>query len=54
MIIQKIQKTDNRTSTDYVLTNPYASGYNVRDVEISQSTSADGWKYYKRNKRKKS
>lgn len=44
---------DSRTSTDYELTNPYASGYSVRAVEIPQSTSADGWKYHKRNKRKK-
>lgn len=42
------------TPTDYKLTNPYASGYSVRVVEIPQSTSADGWKYHKRNKRKKS
>ena len=51
--MQKIQKPDNRTPTDYALTNPYAIGYNVRAVEIPQSTSADGWKYHKRNKRKK-
>lgn len=44
---------DDRTLTDYELTtNPYAIGYNVRVVEIPQSTSADGWKYHKRNKRK--
>ena len=46
-------KTDIRTSIYYELTNPYASGYNARAVEIPQSTSADGWKYHKRNKRKK-
>ena len=50
----EIQRKDNRTSTDYELTNPYVSGYIVRAVEIPQSTSAEGWKYHKRNKRKKS
>lgn len=44
---------DDRTRTDYELANPYASGYSVRVAEIQQSTSADGWKYHKRNKRKK-
>ena len=42
---------DDRTSTYYELTNPYARGYNVIEIEIPQSTSADGWKYNKRNKR---
>lgn len=51
--MQEIQRKGDRTSTDYELTNPYASGYNVIAFEIPQSTSADGWKYHKRNKRKK-
>lgn len=51
--MQKTPMFDNRTATYYELTNPYASGYSVRAVEILQSTSADGWKYHKRNKRNK-
>lgn len=53
--MQRIQRSDDRTLTDRELTtNPYAVGCYVRAVEIPQSTSADGWKYHKRNKRKKS
>ena len=50
--MQKIQKKDDRTSSDYKLTNPYAilGEYNIGAFEIPQSTSADGWKYHKRNK----
>lgn len=54
--MQKIQKKDDRTSSVYKLTNAYAnfvSGYYIRAFKIHQSTSADGWKYHKRNKRKK-
>lgn len=53
--MQKIQKKGNRTSFVYKLTNLYATldEYNIRAFEIPQSTSADGWKYHKRNKRKK-
>ena len=53
--MKKIQKKDNLTSSVYKLTNPYAAlgEYNIRAFEIHQSTSADGWKYHKRNKRKK-
>lgn len=53
--MQKIQNKDNRTSSVYKLTNPYAilGEYNIMAFEIPQSTSADGWKYHKRNKRKK-
>ena len=54
--MQKIQKKDDRTSSVYKLTKAYAnfvSGYYIRAFEIHQSTSADGWKYHKRNKRKK-
>lgn len=52
--MKEIQRKDDRTPTDYEIINPYAVGCNVRAVEITQSTSADGWKYHKRNKRKKS
>lgn len=51
--MEETQMIDNRTSTDYKLTNPYAIGYNVRAVEIPQSTSADGWGYHKPNKKQK-
>lgn len=45
-----MNENDNLTHTGHELTNPYASGYAVRAVEIPKSTSADGWKYHKRNK----
>ena len=53
--MKKIQKKDDRTSSVYKLTNSYATlyEYNIRAFEIPQSTSADGWRYHKRNKRKK-
>ena len=54
--MKKMQKKDDRTSSVYKLTKAYAtfvSGYYIRAVGIYQSTSADGWKYHKRNKRKK-
>ena len=44
---------DDRTSTYYELTNPYARGYNVIENEIPQYTSADGWRYHKPNKKQK-
>lgn len=47
------QMIDNITSTDHKLTNPYAIGYNARAVEIQQSTSADGLRYHKPNKKQK-
>ena len=54
--MQKVQRKDDWTSTVYEITNPYATlgEYNIGAFEIPQSTSADGWKYHKRNKRKKS
>lgn len=52
--MQRIQRSDDRTLTDRELTtNPYVVGCNVGRVEIPKYTSADGWKYHKRNKRKK-
>ena len=42
----------NTTITDYVLKNVYASGSVVQQLIIKSSTSADGWKYHKKNKRK--
>lgn len=53
MNMVETQMIDNITSTDHKLTNPYAIGYNVRAVEIQQSTSADGWRYHKPNKKQK-
>lgn len=52
--MQIINTINDITPTDYKITNPYAIGCNVRTVKYHQSTSADGWKYYKRNKRKES
>ena len=39
-------------SNIYEITNPYASGCSVQQATIKPSTSADGWKYHKKNKRK--
>ena len=50
-----MEKTDRHnyvTITDYEITNPYAKGCNVQQVSLMASTSADGWKYHKKNKRK--
>lgn len=42
---------DERQLTDYVLSkNPYTIKH-ISAVELKQSTSADGWKYHKRNKK---
>ena len=43
---------NNVTNADIEITNPYAKGCNVQQVSIKPSTSADGWKYHKKNKRK--
>ena len=43
---------NNVTNADIEITNPYAKGCNVQQVRLITSTSADGWKYHKRNKRK--
>ena len=51
--MQEIQRKDDRTITRVELINPYAHGLTLVDLEVPQSTSADGWKYHKRNKRKK-
>ena len=43
---------NNVTNADIEITNPYAKGCNVQQVSLMTSTSADGWKYHKKNKRK--
>ena len=43
---------NNVTNADIEITNPYAKGFNVQQVSLITSTSADGWKYHKKNKRK--
>ena len=40
----------NATITDYELTNIDARGSVVKQVSFKTSTSADGWKYHKKNK----
>ena len=50
--MEKTNRYLNTTITDYELTNVYASGSVVLQVSIKSSTSADGWKYHKKNKRK--
>ena len=42
----------NTTITDYELTNVYASGSIVQQASFKSSTSADGYKYHKKDKRK--
>lgn len=50
--MEKTNRYLNTTITDYKLTNVYASGSNVQQASFKSSTSADGWKYHKKNKRK--
>ena len=50
--MEKTNRYLNTTITDYELTNVYASGSIVQQVSFKTSTSADGWKYHKKNKRK--
>ena len=44
----------NETETDTVLEceKPYASGYFLTKVTYKEYTSADGWRFRKKNKRK--
>ena len=50
--MEKTNRYLNTTITDYETTNPYAKGCYVQQVSFKTSTSADGWKYHKKNKRK--
>ena len=50
--MEKASRFNNVTNADIEITNPYAKGCNVQQVRLITSTSADGWKYHKRNKRK--
>ena len=50
--MKKTNRYLNTTITDYELTNVYASGSVVQQASFKTSTSADGWKYHKKNKRK--
>ena len=50
--MEKTNRCLNTTITDYELTNVYAKGCYVQQVSFKTSTSADGWKYHKKNKRK--
>ena len=50
--MEKTNRCLNTTIADYELTNVYASGSIVQQVNFKSSTSADGWKYHKKNKRK--
>ena len=50
--MNKTNRCLNTTITDYELTNVYASGSIVQQASFKASTSADGWKYHKKNKRK--
>ena len=43
---------NNVTNADIEITNPYAKGCDIQQVSFKLSTSADGWKYHKKNKRK--
>ena len=50
--MKKMSRFNNNTITDYEITNLYAKGCYVQQVSFKTSTSADGWKYHKKNKRK--
>ena len=50
--MERTNRYRNTTNTYYELTNVYASGSVVRQLSFKSSTSADGWKYHKKNKRK--
>ena len=50
--MEKTNRYLNTTITDYEITNPYVNGCYVQQVSFKTSTSADGWKYHKKNKRK--
>lgn len=50
--MEKTNRCLSTTITDYELTNVYASGSIVQQASFKSSTSADGWKYHKKNKRK--
>ena len=50
--MKKTNRYLNTTITDYEITNPYVKGYYVQQASFKTSTSADGWKYHKKNKRK--
>ena len=46
------ERFNNVTNADIEITNPYAKGCDIQQVSFKTSTSADGWKYHKKNKRK--
>ena len=50
--MEETDRYNNITNADIELTNVYASGSVVQQLSIKSSTSADGWKYHKKNKRK--
>ena len=50
--MEKTDRYNNVTSADIEITNPYTKDCGVQKVSFITSTSADGWKYHKKNKRK--
>ena len=50
--MEKTNRYLKATITYYELTNVYAGGSIVQQASFKSSTSADGWKYHKKNKRK--
>ena len=50
--MEETDRYNNVTNADIEITNPCAKGCNVQQVSLMTSTSADGWKYHKKNKRK--
>ena len=50
--MEKASRFNNVTNADIEITNPYAKGCDIQQVSFELSTSADGWKYHKKNKRK--
>ena len=48
--MEKASRFNNVTNADIEITNPYAKGCDIQQVSFKLSTSADGWKYHKKNK----
>lgn len=50
--MEKTNRYNNVTNAYIEITNPYTKDCGVQKVSFITSTSADGWKYHKKNKRK--
>ena len=48
--MEETDRYNNVTNSYIEITNPYAKDCGVQKVSFITSTSADGWKYHKKNK----